>query len=106
MVMYLGRPVEQGPRDAVFARPLHPYTRALQASSPSTDPGRHSQRMLIKGELPSPVDPPSGCPFHPRCPFADARCSSEVPELHAFEGGDHLHACHGIEEGRLPDPTA
>ncbi|MGH8722124.1 MAG: oligopeptide/dipeptide ABC transporter ATP-binding protein, partial [Burkholderiales bacterium] len=80
-----------------------PYTRALQASSPSTDPGKRSRRMLIKGELPSPIDPPSGCAFHPRCPFANQRCRSEVPELQPFDGSLHLHACHAVEEGRLPD---
>ena len=73
--MYLGQPVEQGPRDMLFERPLHPYTQALQASSPSTDPKRRSKRLAIKGELPSPLDPPSGCAFHPRCPFANERCA-------------------------------
>ncbi|HEX5077985.1 MAG TPA: dipeptide ABC transporter ATP-binding protein [Geminicoccaceae bacterium] len=103
IVMYLGRAIEQGPRDDVFARPLHPYTRALQASSPSTDPSKRSRRMLIKGELPSPIDPPAGCAFHPRCPFANARCRAEVPELQPFRGSQHWHACHAVEEGRLPD---
>jgi dipeptide transport system ATP-binding protein len=103
IVMYLGRPIEHGARADVFERPLHPYTRALQASSPSTDPKRRSRRMLIKGELPSPLDPPSGCPFHPRCPFADARCRTEVPQLQLYPGTTHLHACHAVEEGRLPD---
>ncbi|MGI9500091.1 MAG: dipeptide ABC transporter ATP-binding protein [Geminicoccaceae bacterium] len=101
IVMYLGQPVEQGPRDQLFSRPLHPYTRALQASSPSTDPKKRSQRLAITGELPSPLDPPTGCAFHPRCPFANDRCSSETPELQPFENGSHLHACHAVEEGRL-----
>ncbi len=79
MVMYLGRPIEHGPRDAIFGTPLHPYTRALQASSPSTDPKHRSKRLAIRGELPSPLNPPSGCAFHPRCPFADQRCRAEVP---------------------------
>jgi len=103
IVMYLGRPIEQGPRDEVFERPLHPYTRALQASSPSTDPNKRSQRLMIKGELPSPINPPAGCAFHPRCPFANQRCRSEVPELQPFDGSLHLHACHAVEERRLPD---
>lgn len=101
IVMYLGRPIEQGPRDQLFSQPLHPYTRALQASSPSTDPKRRSQRLAIKGELPSPLNPPEGCAFHPRCPFADARCQQEMPALQSVDGGSHLHACHAVEEGRI-----
>jgi dipeptide transport system ATP-binding protein len=104
IVMYLGRPIEQGPRDDVFERPLHPYTRALQASSPSTDPGKRSQRLMIKGELPSPIDPPQGCAFHPRCPYANQRCRTEFPKLQPFRRGSaHYHACHAVEERRLPD---
>jgi dipeptide transport system ATP-binding protein len=103
IVMYLGRPIEHGARDDVFQRPLHPYTRALQASSPSTDPTRRSRRMLIKGELPSPLSPPPGCAFHPRCPFANERCRTEVPKLQRYPGSAHLHACHAVEESRLPD---
>ncbi len=106
IVMYLGRPIEQGPRDLLFERPLHPYTRALQASSPSTDPKRRSKRLAIKGELPSPLAPPAGCAFHPRCPFANERCAREKPELQPFEGGPHRHACHAVEEGRLDDALA
>jgi dipeptide transport system ATP-binding protein len=102
IVMYLGRTIEHGARDDVFEQALHPYTRALQASSPSTDPKKRSQRLLIKGELPSPLDPPSGCAFHPRCPFADLRCRTEVPKLQPYPGTSHLHACHAVEEGRLP----
>jgi dipeptide transport system ATP-binding protein len=103
IVMYLGRPIEYGPRAAIFERPLHPYTRALQASSPSTDPNRRSKRLAVRGELPSPLDPPAGCAFHPRCPFADQRCRTELPKLQPFAGTPHLHACHAVEEGRLPD---
>jgi ABC-type dipeptide/oligopeptide/nickel transport system ATPase component len=62
--------------------------------------------MLIKGELPSPLAPPSGCAFHPRCPFADARCRAEVPTLQRYAGTNHLHACHAVEEGRLPNLPA
>ena len=101
IVMYLGRPIEQGPRDLLFSRPLHPYTRALQASSPSTDPKRRSKRLAIKGELPSPLDPPAGCAFHPRCPFANERCAKEAPDLQPFDDSGHLHACHAVEEGRI-----
>jgi dipeptide transport system ATP-binding protein len=102
-VMYLGGFVEQGSRDQVFEAPLHPYTRALQASSPSTDPAHRSRRVPVTGELPSPIDPPSGCTFHPRCPFANERCRREVPRLQPYDGGGHLHACHAVEERRLPD---
>ena len=101
--MYLGRPIEHGSRQEVFETPLHPYTRALQASSPSTDPRHRSRRLAVKGELPSPLEPPPGCAFHPRCPFANDRCRTEVPELQFYPGTTHLHACHAVEEGRLPD---
>ena len=100
-VMYLGRIIEHGPRDNIFTWPLHPYTRALQASSPSTDPNKRSVRAPIRGELPSPLDPPSGCAFHPRCPYANERTRREVPRLKAFYGS--LVACHAVEERRLPD---
>jgi len=102
-VMYLGSFVEQGTRAQVFEAPLHPYTRALQASSPSTDPKHRSRRVPVTGELPSPIDPPSGCTFHPRCPFANERCRREVPRLQPYDGSNHLHACHAVEERRLPD---
>lgn len=101
IVMYLGRPIEQGPRENIFRQPLHPYTRALQASSPSTDPKNRSKRLAIKGELPSPLDPPDGCAFHPRCPFANDRCAREMPALQPFGDSAHLHACHAVEEGRI-----
>jgi dipeptide transport system ATP-binding protein len=103
IVMYLGRPIEHGSRAEVFETPLHPYTRALQASSPSTDPRHRSRRLAVKGELPSPLAPPPGCAFHPRCPFANERCRTEVPKLQFYPGTTHLHACHAVEEGRLPD---
>jgi dipeptide transport system ATP-binding protein len=106
IVMYLGRAIEHGARDTVFGQPLHPYTRALQASSPSTDPKQRSKRLAIKGELPSPLAPPPGCAFHPRCPFANQRCRSEVPQLQPYRGTAHRHACHAVEEGRLPDLPA
>lgn len=100
IVMYLGRPIEQGPRDLLFSQPLHPYTQALQASSPSTDPKKRSRRLAIKGELPSPLDPPDGCAFHPRCPLANKRCQTETPVLQPFNNTPHLHACHAVEEDR------
>ena len=95
MVMYLGRPVEQGSREAIFAQPAHPYTRALLASTPAVDPRHRGQRIALKGELPSPLDPPPGCAFHKRCPFATELCARERPELRPFDGRDV--ACHHAE---------
>ncbi len=96
-VMYLGRIVELAARDALFARPLHPYTRALLAAIPRPDPAQKLAHQLPAGDLPSPLDPPPGCHFHTRCPFAQARCRTEPPALRAIEAG-HLSACHYAEE--------
>jgi len=98
MVMYLGRAVEHGSRDAVFDAPQHPYTRALLAASPIADPARRGSRGKLSGELPSPLRPPPGCVFHPRCPLQNARCREEVPKLQMLHG--RLVACHAVEEGR------
>jgi dipeptide transport system ATP-binding protein len=83
-VMYLGKIVEYGAKDAVFDRPAHPYTRALLASTPTLDARARRQRVALKGELPSPLNPPAGCPFHTRCPHAIERCRVEVPRLEPF----------------------
>jgi len=99
MVMYLGRAVEQGPRDAIFQSPRHPYTRALLSSTPVADPARRGDKIKLVGELPSPIDPPSGCAFNPRCPYADDRCRTEQPQLEKFAG--RLVACHAVAEDRL-----
>ncbi len=97
-VMYLGRLVEQAPTDTLFRRPKHPYTRMLLDTIPDLDmTGR--QRAPVAGEVPSPLNPPSGCSFHPRCPFANERCKTERPKALSIEGGSV--ACHAIEEGRL-----
>jgi dipeptide transport system ATP-binding protein len=96
MVMYLGKTVEHGPKAAVFARPAHPYTRALLASTPSLDPSARERRVPLKGELPSPLNPPSGCAFHKRCPYAIPRCVAEVPMLEPLHGV--LVACHRAAE--------
>lgn len=91
-VMYLGRLVELGDGDAVYHRPLHPYTQALIAAVPVPDP--HCRRQIcLSGEVPSPLDPPAGCVFHPRCPLADERCRSEVPVLRDM-GAGRMAACH------------
>jgi dipeptide transport system ATP-binding protein len=81
LVMYLGRVAEYGTAEEVFARPLHPYTRALMSATPVADPRRQKERIMLKGEMPSPFSPPSGCVFHPRCPLAFDRCSAERPGI-------------------------
>jgi peptide/nickel transport system ATP-binding protein len=93
-VMYLGRIVELAPRAELLRRPLHPYTVSLLSAVPVADPGRRRSRIVLPGEPPSPVAPPPGCPFHPRCPIARPRCATETPPL-APAGGrwDHQAAC-------------
>ena len=81
MVMYLGKAVEHGPREAIFGNPQHPYTQALLSATPTVNPALRRQRILLQGELPSPISPPSGCAFHTRCPVAVARCRVETPSL-------------------------
>jgi peptide/nickel transport system ATP-binding protein len=98
-VMYLGRIVELGPSRAVFHRPVHPYTRMLVDTIPDLDM-RGAARVPVGGEPPSPIEPPPGCAFHPRCPFANGRCRSEIPVLR--EHAQRLVACHAAAEGRLP----
>jgi oligopeptide/dipeptide ABC transporter ATP-binding protein len=92
-VMYLGRLVEIADKVSIFARPLHPYTEALLESVPVPDPDAARPVKSIGGEVPSPVNPPRGCHFHPRCRYAVARCRVEVPELREVEAG-HFVACH------------
>jgi len=92
-IMYLGRIVEEGPRDVVYGAPCHPYTRALLSAVPVPDPTRKATRQHLAGEPPSPVAPPPGCAFHPRCPHAIERCRSEIPALERGAGG-HAVACH------------
>ncbi len=91
-VMYLGKIVEMAPARKIYEEGVHPYTRALLSAVPVPDPSRKSERILLEGDVPSPINPPSGCSFHPRCPFAEKICSEKVPAL--IEDGDHSVACH------------
>lgn len=94
-VMYLGRIVEEGDTEEIFARPLHPYTQLLLQTIPNVrTPNR--DREPANGEVPSPLNPPSGCTFHPRCPLATARCSSEVPQIRTSSSGARI-ACHMVD---------
>ena len=94
MVMYLGRVVEQGSRDDIFRNPQHPYTKALLSATPTPDPTRKRERIVLKGELPSPLAPPPGCTFHPRCPIAFEPCNKLNPALLAHDNS--LVACHAV----------
>src|SRR5579885_1509094 len=93
-VMYLGKVVEAGPREAL-KKPLHPYTQALIAAIPIPDPKTKRQKLILSGEIPSPMHPPPGCAFHTRCPFAEKRCKEEVPEMKEWSK-NHFAACHFV----------
>jgi dipeptide transport system ATP-binding protein len=103
LVMYLGRGVEIAPAEVLFQTPRHPYTQALLAATPVADPERRGHRLRLAGEMPSPFNPPPGCAFHPRCPFANDRCRTELPKM--LPHGSTTVACHGVEEGRIPLPA-
>jgi len=92
-VMYLGRIVELAPKDRIFAQPQHPYTEALMAAAPIANPKLRRKRLVIEGDVPSPMNPPSGCHFHTRCPYAEARCKQTYPPLQEIAPG-HFVACH------------
>jgi len=104
MVMYLGRVVEQGPREAIFGHPRHPYTQALLSATPTVDPALRRQRILLQGELPSPINPPAGCAFHTRCPIAEARCRVEAPVLQP--AGEQTVACLVVARAEAAAGTA
>ena len=93
MVMYLGSNVEVGPTEAIFQHPAHPYTQVLTKAAPKLDPLNRQRDYAIEGEPPSPIHTPTGCKFHPRCPYCTDKCRSEVPELKEIAPG-HLCACH------------
>ncbi|WP_315808923.1 MULTISPECIES: peptide ABC transporter ATP-binding protein [Pseudomonas] len=96
LVMYLGRPAEMGPADKLYERPLHPYTQALLSATPAIHPDPSKPKIKIQGELPNPLNPPSGCAFHKRCPYATERCRTEVPELRLLD--ERQVACHYAEQ--------
>ncbi|MYZ47912.1 dipeptide ABC transporter ATP-binding protein [Propylenella binzhouense] len=104
LVMYLGRPAEIAPVEAIFEAPQHPYTRALLSATPVADPDQQREQIKLEGELPSPFDPPSGCPFHPRCPYARQICIDVRPDLVDVVVDERYPmptkvTCHGIVEG-------
>jgi peptide/nickel transport system ATP-binding protein len=92
-VMYLGRIVEEGTVEHVYHDPQHPYTRALLSAIPPADPSVEHRPIALAGDVPTPIDPPSGCPFHPRCPLAQPVCGTVVPPSLDY-GGRHVAACH------------
>jgi oligopeptide transport system ATP-binding protein len=93
LVMYLGKIVEQAEAGEILRAPRHPYTQALISAVPEVDPDTKRQRIILPGDVPSPIHPPGGCPFHPRCPIAAPRCGEEVPALEESAPA-HLTACH------------
>jgi len=102
-VMYLGEIAETGTNEQVFSNPMHPYTQALKAAVPVPDPSERSGKKVVRGEVPSSLNPPAGCRFNPRCPFAFDRCRAEEPKLLPSEKGN-LVACHLYFDGRSVTP--
>ena len=95
-VMYLGKIVEVAPKRRIFGAPQHPYTQALLSAVPVPEPGANRQRIILKGDVPSPINPPKGCRFHTRCPYAFDRCRVEEPAMRLVDAA-HLAACHLLD---------
>jgi oligopeptide/dipeptide ABC transporter ATP-binding protein len=93
-VMYLGKIVEYAPVEEIFARPQHPYTKALISAVPQINPVDRTNRTVLLGDIPSPAAQPSGCHFHPRCPIAQSQCSEMEPTLRSLSRPDHQVSCH------------
>jgi peptide/nickel transport system ATP-binding protein len=104
-VMYLGKIVELAPKRNIFAAPKHPYTKALLSAVPVPEPGAARARIILKGDVPSPINPPKGCRFHTRCPYAFDRCRSEEPKLRLLQD-DHFTACHLHDLPATENPLA
>jgi oligopeptide/dipeptide ABC transporter ATP-binding protein len=98
--MYLGKIVELAESEELLRHPLHPYTEALVSAIPPADPDIKSNRIILEGDVPSPIDPPTGCVFHPRCRYAQAICSTDVPELREITPS-HFASCHFASELNL-----
>jgi peptide/nickel transport system ATP-binding protein len=99
-VMYVGKLVELASTEELYRRPMHPYTEALMSAVPNPDPTQRSKRIVLRGEIPDPANPPSGCYFHPRCPYAQERCKTETPALREVAPG-RFAACHFAKELEL-----
>lgn len=97
-VMYLGEIVEVGEVDELYTNPKHPYTQALLSAIPEANPHKKKERIMLEGDLPSPSNPPEGCKFHTRCPFAEEQCRVKHPDLKSVAAGDHQAACHLVKE--------
>ncbi len=98
-VMYLGRVVEDAPSQAMYEKPMHPYTQALISAIPEPDPALKKEKQVLEGDVPSPIKPPPGCHFHPRCPHVREQCKVDAPDLRPVDGDEsHRVACHFAEE--------
>ncbi len=96
-IMYLGKIVESGPGEEIYRNPQHPYTKSLMSAIPVPDPHNKTEKQLLTGDVPSPINPPSGCTFHSRCPLVSDQCKHDVPQLQSVKAG-HLASCHQLAQ--------